>query len=113
MAGVIVDGGNFDWEKSGRFPELTEPYEPFHGIRFWEEFGPAALIDKIRAESMRDLGACLSPNNAFLILQGIETLSLRMKQHIENTEALISWLQKQEQVLWLLRLQQQGYSSPR
>ncbi|MFT6751024.1 MAG: O-acetylhomoserine (thiol)-lyase [Candidatus Azotimanducaceae bacterium] len=101
IGGVIVDGGNFDWEQSGRFPELTEPYEPFHGIKFWEEFGPNALVMKIRAESMRDLGACLSPNNAFLLLQGIETLSMRMKQHVANTQALIEWLQGQEQVLWV------------
>ncbi|NNC98611.1 MAG: O-acetylhomoserine aminocarboxypropyltransferase/cysteine synthase, partial [Gammaproteobacteria bacterium] len=79
----------------------TEPYEPFHGIRFWEEFGPNALVMKIRAESMRDLGACLSPNNAFLILQGLETLSMRMQQHVANTRALIDWLQQHEQVVWV------------
>ncbi len=101
IGGVIVDGGNFDWEASGRFPELTEPYEPFHGIRFWEEFGPSALAQKIRAESMRDLGACLAPNNAFLILQGIETLQLRMQQHMANTQALVEWLQAQDEVVWV------------
>lgn len=101
IGGVIVDGGNFNWEASGRFPELTEPYEPFHGIRFWEEFGPNALVMKIRSESMRDLGACLAPHNAFLILQGIETLSMRMKQHVSNTKALLEWLQQQEQVTWV------------
>lgn len=101
IGGVIVDGGNFNWEQSGRFPELTEPYEPFHGIKFWEEFGPNALAMKIRAESMRDLGACLSPNNAFLILQGIETLGMRMQQHVSNAKALVEWLQQQEQVTWV------------
>jgi len=101
IGGAIVDGGNFDWEKSGRFPELTEPYEPFHGIKFWEEFGPNALVMKIRAESMRDLGACLSPNNAFLILQGIETLGMRMQQHVDNTKQLLEWLQNQPQVSWV------------
>ncbi|MEM8501086.1 MAG: O-acetylhomoserine aminocarboxypropyltransferase/cysteine synthase family protein [Pseudomonadota bacterium] len=101
IGGVIVDGGNFDWSVSGRFPELTEPYEPFHGIRFWEEFGPSALASKIRAESMRDLGACLAPNNAFLILQGIETLQLRMQQHVNNTRALLEWLQQQDEVAWV------------
>lgn len=101
IGGVIVDGGNFNWEQSGRFPELTEPYEPFHGIKFWEEFGPNALSMKIRAESMRDLGACLSPNNAFLILQGIETLGMRMQQHVSNAKALVEWLQQQEQVTWV------------
>jgi len=100
IGGVIVDGGQFDWEQSGRFPELTEPYAPFHGIRFWEEFGPAALAMKIRAESMRDLGAAMSPHNAFLILQGIETLNLRMKQHVANARALLDWLQQQQAVTW-------------
>ena len=101
IGGVIVDGGNFNWQTSGRFPELTEPYEPFHGIKFWDEFGPNALVMKIRAESMRDLGACLSPNNAFLILQGLETLGMRMKQHVANAKALVEWLQAQEQVTWV------------
>ena len=101
IGGAIVDGGNFDWGESGRFPELTEPYEPFHGIKFWEEFGPNAFTMKVRAESMRDLGACLSPNNAFLILQGIETLTMRMQKHVANALALIDWLQHQEEVLWV------------
>lgn len=101
VGGVIVDGGNFDWEASGRFPELTEPYAPFHGIKFWEEYGPNALAMKIRAESMRDLGACMAPNNAFLLLQGIETLNMRMKQHIQNAQALVKWLSEQEQVSWV------------
>ena len=101
VGGVVIDGGNFDWEASGRFPELTEPYEPFHGIKFWEEFCPNALAMKIRAESMRDIGACMSPNNAFLLLQGIETLNMRMKQHIANTKAMVEWLQSQEQVTWV------------
>jgi O-acetylhomoserine (thiol)-lyase len=101
IGGAIVDGGNFDWEKSGRFPELIEPYAPFHGIKFWDEFGPSALAMKIRAESMRDMGAALSPHSAFLILQGIETLSMRMKQHVANALQMVEWLQQQEQVLWV------------
>lgn len=101
VGGVIVDGGQFDWSASGRFPELTEPYAPFHGIKFWEEFGPSALAMKIRAESMRDLGATMSPHNAFLILQGIETLNLRMKQHVANTRILVEWLQSQDEVTWV------------
>ena len=101
VGGVVVDGGNFDWEKSGRFPELTEPYAPFHGMKFWEEFGPSALAMKMRAESMRDLGAAMSPNNAFLILQGIETLALRMKQHVANAHDLMNWLLEQENVSWV------------
>ena len=101
VGGVIVDGGQFDWAASGRFPELTEPYAPFHGIRFWEEYGPSALAMKIRAESMRDIGAALSPHSAFLILQGIETLSLRMKQHVNNAKQVTEWLQTQEDALWV------------
>lgn len=101
VGGVVIDGGNFDWQASGRFPELTEPYEPFHGICFWDEFGPNALAMKIRAESMRDLGACMSPNNAFLLLQGLETLNVRMDKHLSNTQALANWLTEQDQVLWV------------
>ncbi|MFT5503617.1 MAG: O-acetylhomoserine (thiol)-lyase [Gammaproteobacteria bacterium] len=101
IGGVIVDGGQFDWSASGRFPELTEPYAPFHGIRFWEEFGPSALAMKIRAESMRDIGACMSPHNAFLLLQGLETLSLRMRQHVSNAQQLLAWLQQHEAVTWI------------
>ncbi len=101
VGGVIVDGGNFDWQASGRFPELTEPYAPFHGIKFWEEFGPSALAMKIRAESMRDIGAALSPHSAFLILQGLETLHVRMKQHMQNTRQLLDWLQTRQEVLWI------------
>ena len=100
IGGVVVDGGQFDWSASGRFPELTEPYAPFHGIRFWEEFGPSALVMKMRAESMRDIGATMSPHNAFLILQGLETLNLRMKQHVGNAVELLAWLQQQEAVTW-------------
>ena len=79
---------------------ISEPYAPFHGIRFWEEFGPSALAMKMRAESMRDVGATMSPHNAFLILQGIETLALRMKQHVANARQLLEWLQQQEAVSW-------------
>ncbi|WP_261840807.1 O-acetylhomoserine aminocarboxypropyltransferase [Aliamphritea ceti] len=101
IGGAIVDGGKFDWAASGRFSTLTEPYEPFHGINFWEEFGPAALTMRIRAEAMRDFGAAMSPHNAFLLLQGIETLNLRMKQHVENAKQLTEWLQQQENVAWV------------
>jgi O-acetylhomoserine (thiol)-lyase len=101
VGGVIVDGGNFDWQESGRFPELTEPYAPFHGIKFWEEFGPSALAMKIRAESMRDIGAALSPHSAFLIIQGLETLGMRMKKHVENAWELVEWLQSREEVTWV------------
>ena len=106
IGGCIIDGGNFDWgylnEKGEKkFPELTDPYAPFHGINFWEEFGPTAFVMKVRSEAMRDLGAALSPNNAFLILQGLETLDLRMRKHVENTVALRDWLVSQNGVSWV------------
>jgi len=101
IGGAIIDGGQFDWQASGRFPTLTEPYAPFHGINFWEEFGPSALAMRIRAEAMRDVGAALSPNNAFLLLQGLETLSLRMRQHVANAQELCAWLAEQPGVAWV------------
>ena len=101
IGGVVIDGGNFDWLKSGRFPTLTQPYEPFHGMNFWEEFGPAALAMRIRCESMRDIGAAMTPHNAFLLLQGLETLNLRMKQHVSNAQAMVTWLQQQDAVAWV------------
>ncbi len=106
IGGCIIDGGNFNWGVLGadgnpRFPELTEPYGPFHGMKFWEEFGPTAFVMKVRSEAMRDLGAALSPHNAFLILQGVETLELRMHKHMSNTTALRNWLQDQDEVTWV------------
>ena len=101
VGGVIVDGGSFNWGSSKRHPTLTEPYEPFHGINFWEEFGPSALTMRIRAESMRDFGPAMSPHSAFLLLQGIETLTLRMNQHVKNALKLAKWLLEQSPVLWV------------
>jgi O-acetylhomoserine (thiol)-lyase len=101
VGGAIVDGGSFDWGASKRYPSLTEPYEPFHGINFWEEFGPSALAMRIRAESMRDFGPAMSPHSAFLLLQGVETLSLRMKQHVKNAIKLAKWLLDQSSVSWV------------
>jgi len=100
IGGVIIDGGTFNWG-NGRFPEMTEPYAPFHGMKFWEEFGPTAFVMKIRSEAMRDLGAALSPHNAFLILQGVETMALRMQKHVANTAALRDWLLQQDAVSWV------------
>lgn len=100
IGGAIVDGGNFNWG-NGRFPEMTEPFAPYHGMRFWEEFGPSCFAMKVRSEAMRDLGPAMAPQNAFLILQGVETLALRMKQHVENTVALRDWLLEQEAVTWV------------
>jgi O-acetylhomoserine (thiol)-lyase len=101
VGGVVIDGGQFDWQASGRFPTLTEPYAPFHGMNFWEEFGPSALAMRIRCESMRDIGAAMSPHNAFLLLQGLETLNLRMQQHVQNAKDLLEWLQAQDAVAWV------------
>src|SRR3954447_16926522 len=89
IGGALVDGGSFDWEASGKFPTLTEPYAGYHGIDFAEEFGPAAFIMRARAEGLRDFGACMSPAHAFHLLQGVETLPLRMARHVENTRRLL------------------------
>ncbi|MEZ5479738.1 MAG: PLP-dependent transferase [Thiolinea sp.] len=102
IGGVIIDGGQFDWGAAAdKFPTLTQPYAPFHGINFWEEFGPSALSMRIRAEAMRDFGASLSPQNAFLLLQGLESLTLRMPQHVANADQLAQWLDQQEAVSWV------------
>jgi O-acetylhomoserine (thiol)-lyase len=92
IGGVLVDGGSFDWDKSGKFPELTEPYDGFHGMVFSEESTVGAFLLRARREGLRDFGACLSPHSAWLILQGIETLPLRMERHIANTEAVVRFL---------------------
>ena len=89
IGGVIVDGGRFDWRASGKFPVLTEPYAGYHGIVFDEQFGQAAFIMRARTEGLRDFGACLSPTNAFQLLQGVETLGVRMERHIANTHAVL------------------------
>jgi len=101
IGGVIVDGGNFDWGASDKYPTITEPYAPFSGMNIWEEFGPSAFAMRIRAEAMRDFGATMSPMNAFLLLQGIETLSLRMDKHLSNTKAMLDYLTSHKQVTWV------------
>ena len=100
IGGVLVDSGKFDWAESGKFSTLTEPYEGYHGINFTEEFGPAAFIMRARLEGMRDFGPCMSPTNAFHILQGVETLPMRMTRHVENTEKLATFLVGHEAVAW-------------
>jgi O-acetylhomoserine (thiol)-lyase len=96
VAGLLVDGGRFDWERahdqSGRFAELTEPYAGFHGMVFSEESTDGAFLLRARREGLRDFGACLSPHTAWLVLQGIETLPLRMARHVENTRKIVSFL---------------------
>ena len=101
IGGLLVDGGVFDWEASNRFATLTEPYAGFHNLDFVEEFGPAAFITRARKEGARDFGACMSPMTAFLILQGVETLSLRMQRHVENTRKLVALLDGHSAVEWV------------
>lgn len=102
MGGIVIDGGHFDWSASGKFPEFTEPADGYHGMRFWETYGHKALAAKLRMDSMRDLGPCMSPFNAWLFLQGLETLPLRGKRHCENTQALGEWLEAHPCVSWVL-----------
>ena len=92
IGGIVVDGGSFDWEKSGKFKELTEAYDGFHNMVFSEESTVGAFLLRARREGLRDFGACMSPHTAWLILQGIETLSLRMERHMHNTEKVVAFL---------------------
>lgn len=98
LGGIIVDGGTFDWAASGKYPGITEPNPSYHGVVFSEACGNAAYITKARATLLRDQGASLSPFNAFLLLQGIETLSLRVDRHVENTLKVVDFLQNHPQV---------------
>jgi O-acetylhomoserine (thiol)-lyase len=100
IGGVIVDSGKFDW-KSGHYPQINDPSPGYHGMKFSEVFGPIAFIIKARVDGLRDFGPCMSPFNAFLFLQGIETLPLRMKQHSENALAVAQWLEKHSKVTWV------------
>jgi O-acetylhomoserine (thiol)-lyase len=98
IGGLLVDGGSFDWEKSGKFPTLTEPYAGFHGMDFAEESTVAAFLLRARREGLRDFGACMSPLTAFQLLQGMETLPLRMERHVSNTRQMIEHLVKHDAV---------------
>ncbi len=100
IAGAIVDSGRFDWT-NGRYPLMTEPAPGYHGLNFVEAFGPAAFIVKARADNLRDIGACLSPFDAFLLLLGLETLSLRAERHVQNALALARWLKTHPAVAWV------------
>jgi len=102
IGGAIVDGGRFDWRSSAKFPQLTEPYAGYHGMVFDEQFGPAAFIMRARTEGLRDFGACLSPTNAFHLLQGVETLPVRMERHVANTAAVLDVLKTNKAVDWVL-----------
>lgn len=101
IGGLLVDGGTFDWDASAKFPNMTEPYPGFHGLDFSEEFGPAAYITRARKEGARDFGAAMSPMTAFLILQGLETLPIRMRQHVENARRIARFLEDHEAVEWV------------
>lgn len=101
LGGVIVDSGNFDWAKSGRFQEFTEPDPSYNGIKYSETFGKAAFIAKARTQLLRDTGACISPFNSFMIIQGIETLHLRMKEHSKNALEVAKFLEENENVSWV------------
>ncbi|MBX3642637.1 MAG: O-acetylhomoserine aminocarboxypropyltransferase [Rubrivivax sp.] len=98
IGGLLVDSGRFDWDRSGRFPELTEPYDGFHGMVFSEESTVGAFLLRARREGLRDFGACMSPHTAWLILQGIETLPLRMERHVANTRKVVQFLSRQPMV---------------
>ncbi|MEK7832697.1 MAG: O-acetylhomoserine aminocarboxypropyltransferase/cysteine synthase family protein, partial [Acidobacteriota bacterium] len=98
IGGIVVDAGKFDWKASGRFPDFTTPDPSYHGLVYTDAFGPLAFILKLRVQSLRDIGACISPFNAFLILQGAETLHLRMERHSQNALAVAQFLQKHPQV---------------
>ena len=100
LGGVIIDAGNFDWS-NGKFPEFTEPSAGYHGLKYYEALGSSSFIAKVRIEGLRDFGSALSPFNAFQILQGLETLSIRIKKHSENALALAEWLENQNEVAWV------------
>ncbi len=101
IGGLLVDGGTFDWDSSEKFPNMTEPYEGFHGLDFSEEFGPAAYITRARKEGARDFGAAMSPTTAFLVLQGVETLPMRMQRHVDNANLVARFLEAHDAVEWV------------
>lgn len=101
IGGIIVDGGTFDFGASGRHAMFTEPDPSYHGLKMWEALGPGAYVTKARIQGLRDMGAAISPFNAFLLLQGVETLSLRMERHVENAAAVATFLEAHGQVEWV------------
>ncbi|OSX63010.1 hypothetical protein POSPLADRAFT_1033612 [Postia placenta MAD-698-R-SB12] len=111
IAGVVIDSGKFDWARSGKFPTFTEPSEGYHGLRYSETFGPIAFAIKCRVEVLRDLGSSMNPFAAFLLLQGLETLSLRGQRHSDNALILAQWLEKHDKVAWVSYLGLESHSS--
>src|SRR5262249_6617428 len=102
IGGAVVDGGRFDSRGSGKFAVLREPYAGYHGMVFEEQFGTAAFIMRARTEGLRDFGACMSPTNAFQLLQGVETLPVRMDRHMQNTHSVLEALKSNKAVDWVL-----------
>ena len=98
LGGIIVESGKFDWKASGKYPNIADPNPSYHGVSFYDAVGPAAFVTYIRAILLRDTGACISPFNAFLLLQGVETLSLRLERHAENTKKVVEFLAGHPQV---------------
>ena len=98
LGGIIVESGKFDWKATGNYPQITEPNPSYHGLSFYDALGPAAFVTYIRTILLRDTGAAISPFNAFLLLQGVETLSLRLDRHVENTKKVIEFLVNHPQV---------------
>lgn len=102
VGGAVIDGGRFDWQVSDKYPTLSQPVPGYQGIVFAEQYGPAAYLMRARTEGLRQFGVCLSPANAFHLLQGVETLSLRMQRHIENTRAVLDFLRGDQTVAWIV-----------
>lgn len=100
IGGCVVDGGTFPWN-NGKFPEFTEPDPSYHGLKFWDALGNISYIIKMRVELLRDLGACISPFNSFQIIQGLETLHVRMQRHVENAQKVAEWLEQNPLVTWV------------
>ncbi|QGG46674.1 homocysteine synthase [Heliorestis convoluta] len=111
IGGIIVDGGKFDWAQNERFPGFTNPDPSYHGLVYSKDIGPAAYIIKARVQLLRDMGMCISPFNAFLLLQGIETLSLRMDRHVSNTRKIVTFLTEHDQVSWVSYPELPGHPS--
>ncbi|EBA04088.1 O-acetylhomoserine sulfhydrylase [Rhodobacterales bacterium HTCC2150] len=101
LGGAVIDGGNFDWGQNDKFPMLTTSHFGYQGVNLWEEYGPGAFAARVRTEGMMNVGPCLAPMNAFLIMQGIETLGLRMEKHMSNTTKMLAFLSEHEQVAWV------------
>jgi O-acetylhomoserine (thiol)-lyase len=110
IGGILVDGGGFDWRASGKFPTMTEPYAGYDGLVYLDSFGPSAFHMRARTEGLRDFGACMSPQNAFYILQGVETLPLRIERHIANTKAVVAFLAGHDAVAYVVHPSLPGHA---